>query len=379
MDYLHQENTSKQAEMNVDDSEPDWIKNLRLNSETKPEIAAEPCPKHFKKPKLDKPSNIDERISNLVHLLDEYSEITNTDHYGRSSNFNQQLVRPKIIYCSRTHSQLSQITQELKKTGFFKDHDEDSLLKIATSTASRNILCINKNLRSKHGSITALNEACNELISNEDGCPYFNRQKEPAFKEQLDILVSNKVLDVEDLVRNGTSSQCCPYFSSRYLVRPASLLITPYNTVLDKNTREAYGIDLSDSIVIFDEAHNIVDFVKQMNSVQIMSPVEFFDQIVECIDEYLQKYGKRLRGSNSSALCQLKIFFTKLSIFSKEASYGSYSVNDLIYRARIDSINFCRLKTHIEDTKLFSKVKITCNLVYYIILFCVGIFNKSKN
>lgn len=274
----------------------------------------------------------------------------------RSHNFGQKTVNPKIIFCSRTHSQLSQVTSELKKTPFYDTTKRNSILDLAISTASRKKLCINKFINNI-GSSSAINEACNDLLGTEGGCPFYNREKDSAFKEHLDILASKKILDIEDILEFGSTSQCCPYFSSRHLVQPASFVVAPYNAVLDKITREAYGIDLKDNIVIFDEAHNIVDFIKQMNSVHIKNPGELFNKVVGRIEEYLEKYEKRLRGSNSSALSQLKIFFSKFSNFIEEKNYGSFASIEFTYLSKIDSFNFSKLLKHAEETKLFTKVK----------------------
>lgn len=337
----------------MDEKEPEWIRTMRLQSAKGPTLDKEQSQKRFKKPKFQSVANLNDRISNLVNLLAEDNEQENFN-FGRFENFGQKLIAPKIIYCSRTHSQLNQVIDELKKTKFFTDTKIDTVLNFATSTASRNYLCINKTIRNNTGLV--INDACNDLITSVDGCPYFNKHKDSAFSDHLKSMASKKILDIEDILKSGSSAQCCPYFSSRYLVPSASLVLSPYNTILDKQAREAYGIDLSNNILIFDEAHNIVDFVKQMNSVQIRSSTENLKLVAECIDSYLHKYGKRLRGSNVSALSQLKIFFDKISNFSKDAPDGSYSVNDFIYRAQIDSFNFCRLLKYVEETKLFTKV-----------------------
>lgn len=226
---------------------------------------------------------------------------------------------------------------------------------LATSTGPRKKLCIKKSVNNSNSS-SIINEACKDLLGAENGCPFYNQEKSTAFKEHLDVLVSKKILDIEDILISGSVSQCCPYFSSRHLIQPASLVIAPYNAVLDKITRDAYGISLADNIIIFDEAHNIVDFVKQMNSIQIKYPRDLVGKILECIESYLGKYEKRLRGSNISALSQLKMFFYKFSDFIKKDNYGSFSANEFIYRAKIDSFNFSKLLHHTEETKLFTKV-----------------------
>lgn len=338
----------------TDIDEPKWLKNIRNQKKLEPVPETSIPEKRTKKVKIE-PSNLDERISNLVNLLDDSEYYRKESNDLRTQNFGQKSVSPKIIFCSRTHSQLSQVASELKKTPFFKDKGSNTIVNLATSIASRKRLCINKSVNSII-SPSALNDACNDLLGTKPGCPYYNQEKNNVFKEHLDVLASKKILDIEEILNSGTISQCCPYYSSRHLIQPASFVIAPYNVVLDKVTREAYGISLTDNIVIFDEAHNIVDFIKQMNSIHIRNPGDLFGEIVECIEEYMHKYGKRIRGSNSSALSQLQIFFSKISNFIKKNNYGSFSVNEFTYLAEIESFNFSKLSKHAEETSLFTKV-----------------------
>ena len=40
----------------------------------------------------------------------------------------------------------------------------------------------------------------------------------------------------------------------------------PYQMMLQKSVRKAMNIDIKDSIVIFDEAHNLVESIQTMNA-----------------------------------------------------------------------------------------------------------------
>jgi chromosome transmission fidelity protein 1 len=43
----------------------------------------------------------------------------------------------------------------------------------------------------------------------------------------------------------------------------------PYNTLLHKQTRESVGIKLKNSVVIIDEAHNLLDTIAHIHSSEI--------------------------------------------------------------------------------------------------------------
>ena len=47
------------------------------------------------------------------------------------------------------------------------------------------------------------------------------------------------------------------------------LVVLPYNTLLHAGTREALGLRLKGNIVIIDEAHNLLDVINSVHSVEI--------------------------------------------------------------------------------------------------------------
>ncbi len=46
-------------------------------------------------------------------------------------------------------------------------------------------------------------------------------------------------------------------------------MVLPYNTLLHKSTRDAVGIKLKDSVIIVDEAHNLIETINSLHSVEI--------------------------------------------------------------------------------------------------------------
>jgi len=47
------------------------------------------------------------------------------------------------------------------------------------------------------------------------------------------------------------------------------LVVLPYNILLHKSTREACGIQLDGNVVIIDEAHNLIDTISSVHSIEI--------------------------------------------------------------------------------------------------------------
>jgi hypothetical protein len=67
-------------------------------------------------------------------------------------------------------------------------------------------------------------------------------------------------LDIEDLVTIGREIGPCPYYLSRELMAAgAEILFMPYNYLIDKKHRETLkGVSWANTVLIFDEAHNLV-------------------------------------------------------------------------------------------------------------------------
>jgi regulator of telomere elongation helicase 1 len=89
----------------------------------------------------------------------------------------------------------------------------------------------------------------------------------------------------------GKSSRICPYFYTREYSAQADLILLPYNYLLDRSTRDTLKIDLKDSIIIFDEAHNLEKVASDAASCSFSS-----SEIAMCIEE-LKNVIKSLEDS----------------------------------------------------------------------------------
>ncbi|CAI2375692.1 unnamed protein product [Moneuplotes crassus] len=175
------------------------------------------------------------------------------------SSFEKCLSRPKIIYCSRTHSQLAQVMDELKATPY---RPRTALV------ASRDHMCIHNEISKASG--MSLNIACNEAIRggfNGIRCHYkegIERQlKVEQFKDTWGIQ------DIEDLHEFGKAKNVCPYFLNKERAMKADLILMPYNYLIDEKIRENFDIDYKNAILIIDEAHNVGGVCEEVASLDI--------------------------------------------------------------------------------------------------------------
>ncbi|GKB09173.1 regulator of telomere elongation helicase 1 homolog isoform X1, partial [Tanacetum coccineum] len=64
-------------------------------------------------------------------------------------------------------------------------------------------------------------------------------------------------IDIEDLVKLGKPDGPCPYHLSRELHKSVDILFAPYNYLIDPGNRKSLSIEWENSVLIFDEAHNL--------------------------------------------------------------------------------------------------------------------------
>ncbi|KHN70606.1 Regulator of telomere elongation helicase 1 -like protein [Toxocara canis] len=193
------------------------------------------------------------------------------DATGNPQGASSGSLYPKIIYASRTHSQLAQVVRELNKTTY-KDVKTVTL-------ASRDFLCINESVVKESNSATkAL--ICRNLVKNRK-CRYYNEYDRQT-KESLEMIYNSKgmVPDIEDVVNTGKKYSQCPFYRTRSLFEEADLLLMPYNYIIDPRLRRIHNIEVKGNIIIFDEAHNLESVCEEAVSVSFSSK-----QLSGCIRE----------------------------------------------------------------------------------------------
>ncbi|KAJ1971713.1 hypothetical protein H4R35_005102 [Dimargaris xerosporica] len=162
---------------------------------------------------------------------------------------------PKIYFGTRTHKQIAQIVKELRANSNYRPR--------MAILSSRKHTCINREANKGHD----VNERCRTL-REEKLCHMAHRVNE-LIKKVHKNRTTLRVWDIEDLVRLGKSTGGCPYYATRELAESAEIVFCPYNYLVDPSIREATGIDLKNSIIVIDEAHNIEDVCRSSASLTL--------------------------------------------------------------------------------------------------------------
>lgn len=169
---------------------------------------------------------------------------------------------PTIYYASRTHSQISQVIREYRKTSY--------RVPMAVLASRRNY-CTNADVCTKEN----VDDECKQLLKghkrsgdHDVNCFEFkNVQKVKDHIKQDGACYEPH--DIEDLVRVGRAVRGCSYFAARTMAKEAQLVFCPYNYILNPVIRRAMEVDLKGAILILDEAHNIEDMARDAVSIDV--------------------------------------------------------------------------------------------------------------
>ncbi|KAK8783982.1 hypothetical protein V5799_009653 [Amblyomma americanum] len=300
---------------------------------------------------------------NEEDVVEDYSSDDDTPR--DDDDLPDTVLEPKIIYCSRTHSQLTQFVRELQKTVF-----SDRVRTVAL--ASRGNLCINDAV-TKLSSLSLINDRCLDMqkasskskasasperkrakTKSVGKCPFYRHQA----IEALAADVLTEVQDIEQVVHHARKEKACPYYASRYATPDAELVLIPYNILLQKTTREACKLDLRGSVVIIDEAHNLLETITDLHSVHLkMSALKDAQRV---LSEYYNRYHARMNTKNvmyiKQVLYMLKRLILHLTGDGKGAIQEDTSTMCSVTAFRINSgttnINLFKVVRYLEQNIL---------------------------
>jgi chromosome transmission fidelity protein 1 len=148
----------------------------------------------------------------------------------------------------------------------------------------------------------------------------------------------------------------------------------PYNMLLLDDLRNSLGIDLTNSVVIFDEVHNIVEAVNHIYSADVSYGQ--LDLASCCVVEYSARFQSTLTGKNYYYVNVLLSVINSLKhCLQADKSDCSTSTgpkipppsipvtgckvlgaNDFLFSCGLDNVNMFKLRKHITETNLANKV-----------------------
>lgn len=275
----------------------------------------------------------------------------------------------KIYFASRTHSQLSQFVGQLRLPQFppsIKALDTESTKEITLS--SRKHLCIHPKV-SKYSSVAQMNDACHDMAKKpETKCKFMLNPHEPKDAVRQATFRNKalaKIRDIEDLADVGRELKICPYYASREAANWCEVIALPYQLLLQKEAREALGIKLDNSIVIIDEAHNLLDVISSLYSISITHTE--ISSALSGLQVYHKKFSKRLSGYNLMNLSKLIQAVKSLDTFMKgslakpgkeTASGKEIKISEFFAgSSTLDMVNSHELEKFIKKTKLVFKIE----------------------
>lgn len=181
--------------------------------------------------------------------------------------------------------------RELKKTAYNNIN--------ATVIASRDQLCINSELKKKSNTDKIL--WCKKMMHTQDReihseCKHYKKIAENQKKPKL----NENIIDIEDLGSIGRDHKCCPYYVAKQKAIDSEIIFIPYSYLIDPTIRKANDIDLDQSIIILDEAHNVNQVCEDSASTSIkdtdlsaalrdLNSVIDGDSIFESIEFYINE------------------------------------------------------------------------------------------
>ncbi|KAJ2745055.1 hypothetical protein GGI20_002464 [Coemansia sp. BCRC 34301] len=171
-------------------------------------------------------------------------------------NFAQIKGMPKIYFGTRTHKQVSQLVDELRRKTPYR-------LRSAV-LGSRAQTCINNAARRAE----SVDDECRKLVE-ENRCGPHRKYRSLLAHRKLGSGGDLEIWDLEDIENLGRTTFACPYFAARDLAGMVDLIFCPYNYILDPGVRGSAGIDLVGNVVILDEAHNVENAARDAGSMEI--------------------------------------------------------------------------------------------------------------
>ncbi|KAG1684720.1 General transcription and DNA repair factor IIH helicase subunit XPD [Nymphon striatum] len=177
----------------------------------------------------------------------------------------------KLIYCSRTLPEIDKVMEELKRLlAYYESETKEKNNLLAITLSSRKNMCVHPMVivsQERNGQV--VDAMCYKLTTSysykdeeSDRCTYFEfLYRRIVFG--INFLDEAKgqnppELSQDDMKKYAKNNGWCPYFLARSSLLHSNIIVYSYHYLLDPKIAEVVSKELSkNSVVVFDEAHNI--------------------------------------------------------------------------------------------------------------------------
>ena len=182
-----------------------------------------------------------------------------------------QLAHPevgKLIYCTRTVPEMEKVLVELQelidyRKAYFPDGKDPKILAVGLS--SRKNLCVHPMVL-EEGSRESTDAKCMKLTApwvreravqdpgSEEVCEWYEGLDADGPAARLEP----GVYTLKDMRNIGRDKKWCPYFLARHMIAFSNVVVFSYQYMIDPKVSTLISREMEkESIVVFDEAHNI--------------------------------------------------------------------------------------------------------------------------
>ncbi|KAF9159289.1 DNA-dependent ATPase of the nucleotide excision repair factor 4 complex [Actinomortierella ambigua] len=215
--------------------------------------------------------------------------------------------KKKLIYCSRTVPEIEKALAELKRLVAYRKSQGLNEKILGLGLTSRRNLCLHPSVsREKKGKV--VDARCRNLTASwvrekaQEGqdielCSFYETLETKDASDWLE----DAIYTLDDIKTIGKTKGICPYYLARRLIGQADVIIFSYHYLLDPKIADLITKELSaNSIVVFDEAHNIDNVCIDSLSIDIMRPTleassKSINKLSEKIEEMKQSGSEKLK------------------------------------------------------------------------------------
>jgi DNA excision repair protein ERCC-2 len=258
----------------------------------------------------------------------------------------------KVLYLVRTNSQQRQVIVELQRIG--------GVFGMGFQGRPATCLAIRDNPRLREGSPEDLMRYCSHRKARtargeRGGCKYYSNLLNADLKE-IEDWARREVPPMEQFFDKCRRLRICPYETSKLLIPMADVVTCPYIYFFGFGVRSAFlewmGIDTKDMILVVDEAHNLPEYAREMQSahltlhslrlamreaeefgdVKVLGSVSvkrfcdvLYDAILQLVAEYVEEDDGLLPPNELEEVLMHKFTLTSIqleSLFRNLMSYG---------------------------------------------------------